>query len=317
MNSKLTFTDLRAANEARQEHWGGSDNWTLADWSNAVAGEVGEACNIVKKIRRPELGTTGNGKDVSAYYGKLEVEIGDVLIYLDLLAKKAGTTLDQAVMRAFNEKSEQLAMPVRLTPLRTTADTEQDGKGVKVKGLEWSSEPPYSVARVFRGFYSTEWIEEAGICELRGTFMRGEFATVSAAKAAAQANHDRHVRSCLDLSTLSNAPQQEAEPVAYVSCPGCSGTGDQGANPSYGACDDCGGLGKIEAVTPRASPPPVDPAPSQDGVVTRITTARAAFEALHGYPAPEDMSSPYAPKSKIGQAFAFADAFLALNKGGE
>lgn len=123
----LTFADLRAANEARQAHWGGSDNWTLADWSNAVAGEVGEACNVVKKIRRPELGTTGNGKDVSTYYTQLESEIGDVLVYLDLLAKKAGTTLDRAVMRAFNEKSEALNMPVRLLPssaLQAQGETE-------------------------------------------------------------------------------------------------------------------------------------------------------------------------------------------------
>lgn len=118
--SDLTFSDLRKANEARQAHWGGTDNWTLADWSNAVAGEVGEACNIVKKIRRPELGTTGNSVDVSALYPKLESEIGDVLIYLDLLAKKAGTTLDHCVSRAFNEKSEALGMPVRLLATKST-----------------------------------------------------------------------------------------------------------------------------------------------------------------------------------------------------
>lgn len=50
--SKLTFDDLRQANIDRQMYWGGTENWTLADWSNAVAGEVGEACNVVKKLRR-------------------------------------------------------------------------------------------------------------------------------------------------------------------------------------------------------------------------------------------------------------------------
>lgn len=113
-NERLTFDDLRSANEARQAHWGGTDNWTLADWSNAVAGEVGEACNVVKKIRRTELGTTGNKKPTDAYYDQLETEIGDALIYLDLLAAKAGLTLDGCVSRAFNEKSAELNMPVRL-----------------------------------------------------------------------------------------------------------------------------------------------------------------------------------------------------------
>lgn len=114
--SKLTFEDLRQANIDRQEHWGGSDNWTLADWSNAVAGEVGEACNVVKKIRRVELGTIGNKESVEQYRGKLESEIGDALIYLDILARKAGSSLDACVLKAFNGKSEELNMPVRLVP---------------------------------------------------------------------------------------------------------------------------------------------------------------------------------------------------------
>jgi NTP pyrophosphatase (non-canonical NTP hydrolase) len=114
----LTFDDLRAANQARQDYWGGSENWTLADWSNALAGEVGEACNVVKKIRRPQLGTIGNSSDVPVYYKQLESEIGDVLIYLDLLANAAGLSLAECVSRAFNEKSEKLNMPVRLNPSR-------------------------------------------------------------------------------------------------------------------------------------------------------------------------------------------------------
>lgn len=81
--------------------------------------------------------------------------------------------------------------------------------GVKVKGLEWSSEPPYSVARVFRGFYSTEWVEETGVCELRGTFMRVDFPTVAEAKAAAQANYERHVLSALE-------PQQEEAVAVWI-----------------------------------------------------------------------------------------------------
>lgn len=118
----LTFDALRKANNERQEHWGGSDNWTLADWSNALAGEVGEACNIVKKIRRPQLGTKGNEANAPAYYDALETEIGDVLIYLDLLAKAAGRDLATCAMRAFNEKSEKLGMPVRLTTQKEAAN---------------------------------------------------------------------------------------------------------------------------------------------------------------------------------------------------
>lgn len=36
----------------------------------------------------------------------------------------------------------------------------------------------------------------------------------------------------------------------YASCPSCSGTGDQGANPSYGVCEDCDGSGKVYSPQP-------------------------------------------------------------------
>lgn len=71
---------------------------------------------MVKKIRRQQLGTVGNDYDAPTYYRQLESEIGDALIYLDRLARKAGLDLDNCVMRAFNEKSEKLGMPVRLEP---------------------------------------------------------------------------------------------------------------------------------------------------------------------------------------------------------
>lgn len=121
----LRFADLRKANLDRQAYWGGAENWTLADWSNAVAGEVGEACNVVKKLRRPELGTVGNDHQPEVYTRQLESEIGDVLIYLDLLANAAGFDLETCVGRAFNEKSAKLNMPVRLaSTIRSGAATE-------------------------------------------------------------------------------------------------------------------------------------------------------------------------------------------------
>lgn len=122
---ELTFADLRKANAARQAYWGGSENWTLADWSNALAGEVGEACNVVKKLRRPMLGTVGNDYDPVTYIAQLGSEIGDVLIYLDLLANAAGLDLASCVSTAFNDKSEKLGMPVRLVSRALSNPGEQ------------------------------------------------------------------------------------------------------------------------------------------------------------------------------------------------
>ena len=49
----LTFTLLRMANVARRaENAGGENSWRLTDWTNALAGETGELCNIAKKLNR-------------------------------------------------------------------------------------------------------------------------------------------------------------------------------------------------------------------------------------------------------------------------
>lgn len=110
----LTFKELREKNNERQLFWGGVDNWLLVDWSNAVAGEVGEAANVVKKLRRIDLGTTGNHKSPEELREQLKLEIGDIGVYLDLFARAAGLTLEECVTAAFNSKSDELGFPVKL-----------------------------------------------------------------------------------------------------------------------------------------------------------------------------------------------------------
>ncbi len=48
--TEATFSTLREANAARQAEWDAGNQITLAYRGNKLAGEVGEACNIVKKI---------------------------------------------------------------------------------------------------------------------------------------------------------------------------------------------------------------------------------------------------------------------------
>jgi len=52
----LNLEHLRFINAARAARWhkGGIESWSITDWSNAMAGEMGEACNAVKKLRRIE-----------------------------------------------------------------------------------------------------------------------------------------------------------------------------------------------------------------------------------------------------------------------
>lgn len=114
----LTFRNLRAANVERCKRWHPDfpdDAWTLADWSNAAAGEMGEAANIVKKIRRVQLGLPGSlDPDVSELLGRLADEIADTMIYLDLLAASVDIDLEDAVRRKFNAVSERESFPDRL-----------------------------------------------------------------------------------------------------------------------------------------------------------------------------------------------------------
>ena len=117
--SPLTFAALMAINVERCQRWHpgfpDDDTWTLSDWSNAMAGEAGEACNVVKKIRRYETGQFGlldpPEEDLKPM---LAHEIADVLLYAFLLAHKAGIDLEQAVREKFNIVSERQDFPERL-----------------------------------------------------------------------------------------------------------------------------------------------------------------------------------------------------------
>lgn len=113
----LDFGALRDANLRRCESaFHPLDAWSLADWSTAMAGECGEACNVVKKLRRLDIGSgfvrpTEEAAPLLADLGK---ELADVVIYADLLAARAGIDLGGAVRAKFNEVSERVGSEVRL-----------------------------------------------------------------------------------------------------------------------------------------------------------------------------------------------------------
>ena len=118
MTDGLTFNTLRAGNAARLPEFknrkgvtahdkaDGSD-WSLNDWAVAMVGEAGEACNVLKKVRRGDM-------TLDEALPKLRQEFADVVIYLDLLAKQAGINLGEAVIETFNAKSELVGSRVRL-----------------------------------------------------------------------------------------------------------------------------------------------------------------------------------------------------------
>ena len=93
-------------------------SWPLSEWSNAMAGECGEACNVVKKIRRLRDGMYGVNAKADQKEEKLFRELGwelaDTFLYIDLLATAAGIDLEKAVIEKFNIKSEDMKAPHRM-----------------------------------------------------------------------------------------------------------------------------------------------------------------------------------------------------------
>lgn len=109
-----TFPSLREANLARQKLWDVNQVLDGAYRSNELAGEVGEACNVIKKLERERLGI-GGSRDTVAH---LAEELGDVVICCDLIALHYAIDLTKAVQDKFNLSSEKLQLPVRLSGFR-------------------------------------------------------------------------------------------------------------------------------------------------------------------------------------------------------
>jgi NTP pyrophosphatase (non-canonical NTP hydrolase) len=117
---ELTFSAVSGINRARCERWHPdfpNDGWTGSDWSNAMAGEAGEACNVVKKLRRDDFGKVQAAADSRAdLVAKLATEIGDTFLYLDLLAQFYGLDMARCVIDTFNRVSIREGFPERIEP---------------------------------------------------------------------------------------------------------------------------------------------------------------------------------------------------------
>jgi NTP pyrophosphatase (non-canonical NTP hydrolase) len=111
----LGFRQLRRANTKRAERWHDGKPWSGADWATAMAGEMGEACNVVKKLRRNEDGIAApTDPPRTELLYNLGVELADTIIYADLLAQHYGIDLAQHVATKFNVVSDRMGFVERL-----------------------------------------------------------------------------------------------------------------------------------------------------------------------------------------------------------
>lgn len=114
----FTFAELRNANLQRLPQFknrkgepahskpDGSD-WSLAQWCNAVVGEIGEAANIIKKVDRGDM-------TLDEARASLADELADVQTYLDLLAFRVGINLGEATRSKWNRVSERVGCSFRV-----------------------------------------------------------------------------------------------------------------------------------------------------------------------------------------------------------
>ena len=103
---------------ARQKDWHDEDSkpWSLADWSNAMFGEFGEAANKIKKLKRLQTAVKGNHSYEDENYLKKEIEkeLADGYQYLVLLAHYAEVDLKEGVKTTFNEKSKEIGSYIKI-----------------------------------------------------------------------------------------------------------------------------------------------------------------------------------------------------------
>lgn len=114
MKTSMTFSHFETTNYQRSLHWHEGAPWTISDWAVAMAGECGEACNVVKKLNRVRDGNQGNEETEEELINQLGHEIADTICYAFLLANWMGINVEEALIEKFNLVSDKHGFPEHL-----------------------------------------------------------------------------------------------------------------------------------------------------------------------------------------------------------
>ena len=127
---------LRAANTARQAEWCPDQVPDLSFRGNELAGEVGEACNIIKKLERERHGWAGSRASVD----QLAQELADVIICADLVAQQTGIDLWAAIISKFNATTQARGLRTLIDPAHSSTAPVLAGAQIKhmvSRFLQW------------------------------------------------------------------------------------------------------------------------------------------------------------------------------------
>ena len=119
----LTLKQLSETNLKRAQRWHKSENlddWSIGDWAVAAAGEMGEICNVVKKLKRLEHDFASKNEPDRQIDTKeqaikeIGAEIADTVLYLNLLAIRCGLDLEKEIVNKFNIVSDKYGFEEKL-----------------------------------------------------------------------------------------------------------------------------------------------------------------------------------------------------------
>lgn len=104
--------ELRHANIARNAIWDSDNKLSALFFATELAGEIGEACNVIKKLERERLGLRGSRATVA----DLAEELADGIICIDLVAIKYDIALGRAVVDKHNRSSDKIGLSRFMEP---------------------------------------------------------------------------------------------------------------------------------------------------------------------------------------------------------
>jgi NTP pyrophosphatase (non-canonical NTP hydrolase) len=99
-------------------------HWDLPRWGNALAGEVGEACNLIKKIDRGDF-------PLAAQRSALGAELADVIAYATHLANAADIDLERALRWKFAMVARERGSPITLDDIPSNVDRPSEESMMK------------------------------------------------------------------------------------------------------------------------------------------------------------------------------------------
>lgn len=106
----LDFDTLAEANILRQLEIDPQAKLDVLFKTVELAGECGEACNVVKKLERERLGIMGSRDTVE----HLANELADIVICTSILANYFKINLGKAIVTKFNAGTDSRRLKVRL-----------------------------------------------------------------------------------------------------------------------------------------------------------------------------------------------------------